>query len=126
MTLSSYSENVSYHQVEINSNDEYEVNTLFDKLEYKIVSSMTKRAELNIPIKEIAKKTKIPVKFIKWIEKLSSMMMISLVGYGITGANVSMAYFDLYFSMIGIAFVLKNRLLPAAIAKKEVEAGYST
>ncbi len=70
MTLSSYSENVSYHQIEINSNDEYEVNTLFDKLQYKIVSSMTKRAELNIPIKEVAKKTKIPVKFIKWIEKL--------------------------------------------------------
>ena len=70
MTLSSYSENVSYHQIEINSNDEYEVNTLFDKLQYKIVSSMTKRTELNIPIKEIAKKTKIPIKFIKWIEKL--------------------------------------------------------
>jgi TRAP-type C4-dicarboxylate transport system permease small subunit len=63
---------------------------------------------------------------IEWIQKLSSMMMISLVGYGITGANVSLAYFDLYFSMIGIAFVLKNRLLPAAIAKKDVEAGYST
>ncbi len=63
---------------------------------------------------------------IEWIEKLSSMMMISLVGYGITGANVSLAYFDLYFSMIGIAFVLKNRLLPTAIAKKEVAARHST
>ena len=70
MTLSSYSENVSYHQIEINSNDNNEINTLVDKLQYKIVSSMTKRTELNIPIKEIAKKTKIPVKFIKWIEKL--------------------------------------------------------
>ena len=70
MTLSSYSENVSYHQVKINSIDKYEVDTLFDKLQYKIVSSMAKRTELNIPIKEIAKKTKIPIKFIKWIEKL--------------------------------------------------------
>ena len=70
MTLSSYSENVSYHQVQINSIDKYEVDTLFDKLQYKIVSSMTKRTELNIPIKEIAKQTKIPIKFIKWIEKL--------------------------------------------------------
>ena len=70
MTLSSYSENVSYHQVQINSIDKYEVDTLFDKLQYKIVSSMAKRTELNIPIKEIAKQTKIPVKFIKWIEKL--------------------------------------------------------
>ena len=70
MTLSSYSENVSYHQIEINSNHDNEINTLVDKLQYKIVSSMTKRTELNIPIKEIANKTKIPVKFIKWIEKL--------------------------------------------------------
>ena len=70
MTLSSYSENVSYHQIEINSNDNNKVDTLVDELQYKIVSSMTKRTELNIPIKEIAKKTKIPVKFIKWIEKL--------------------------------------------------------
>ena len=70
MTLSSYSRNVSYHQIEINNTDEDGVDTLFDKLQYKIVSSMTKRTELNIPIKEIAKKTKIPVKFIKWIEKL--------------------------------------------------------
>ena len=70
MTLSSYSENVSYHQIEINSNDNNKVDTLVDELQYKIVSSMAKRTELNIPIKEIAKKTKIPVKFIKWIEKL--------------------------------------------------------
>ena len=70
MTLSSYSRNVSYHQIEINNTDEDGLDTLFDKLQYKIVSSMTKRTELNIPIKEIAKKTKIPVKFIKWIEKL--------------------------------------------------------
>ena len=70
MTLSSYSRNLSYHQTEINNTDEDGVDTLFDKLQYKIVSSMTKRNELNIPIKEIAKQTKIPVKFIKWIEKL--------------------------------------------------------
>ena len=70
MTLSSYSRNVSYHQIEINSTDEDGLDTLLESLQYKIVSSMTKRNELNIPIKEIAKQTKIPVKFIKWIEKL--------------------------------------------------------
>ena len=70
MTLSSYSENVSYHQIEININDYNEINTLVDKLQYKIVSSMTKRTEHNIPIKEISQQTKIPVKFIKLIEKL--------------------------------------------------------
>ena len=56
--------------IEINDTDEDGLDTLFDKLQHRIVSSMTKRTELDIPIKEIAKKTKIPVKFIKWIEKL--------------------------------------------------------
>lgn len=70
MTLRSYSRNMSYHQIAINSTDENAVDTLFDKLKYKIVSSMTKRTEFNIPIKEISQQTKIPVKFIKLIEKL--------------------------------------------------------
>ena len=68
MTLSSYSRNISYHQIEINNADE--VNTVADELQNKVLSSITKRTELNIPIKEIAKQTKIPIKFIKWIEKL--------------------------------------------------------
>ena len=68
MTLSSYSRNISYHQIEINNADE--VNTVADELQNKVLSSIAKRTELNIPIKEIAKQTKIPIKFIKWIEKL--------------------------------------------------------
>jgi len=68
MTLSSYSRNISYHQIEINNADE--VNTLADELQDKVASFIAKRIELNIPIKEIAKQTKIPIKFIKWIEKL--------------------------------------------------------
>ena len=70
MTLSSYSGNVSYHQIEINNTDEDGLDTQLESLQYKIVSAMTKRSEHNIPLKEIAKKTKIPVKSIKWIEKL--------------------------------------------------------
>ena len=70
MTLSSYSNKVSYHQIEINNTDEDGLDTQLESLQYKIVSAMTKRSEHNIPLKEIAKKTKIPVKFIKWIEKL--------------------------------------------------------
>ena len=68
MTLSSFSRNISYHQIEINSTDD--VNTLADELQDKVASFIAKRIELNIPIKEIAKQTKIPIKFIKWIEKL--------------------------------------------------------
>ena len=68
MTLSSFSRNISYHQIEINSTDE--LNTVVDELQNKVLSSIAKRTKLNIPIKEIAKQTKIPIKFIKWIEKL--------------------------------------------------------
>ena len=68
MTLSSYSRNLSYHQIEINNADE--INTVADELQDKVTSFIAKRIELNIPIKEIAKQTKIPIKFIKWIEKL--------------------------------------------------------
>ena len=68
MTLSSYSRIISYHQIEINNADE--VNIVVDELQNKVLSSIAKRTELNIPIKEIAKQTKIPIKFIKWIEKL--------------------------------------------------------
>ena len=70
MSLTSYSKNVSFHQIEINDTDEDGLDTLFDKLQHRIVSSMTKRTEFNIPIKEISQQTKIPVKFIKLIEKL--------------------------------------------------------
>jgi len=68
MTLSSYSRNISYHQIEINNADE--INTVADELQDKVTSFIAKRIELNIPIKEIAKQTKIPIKFIKGIEKL--------------------------------------------------------
>jgi len=55
---------------------------------------------------------------IEWVEKLSSMLMVSLVAYGITGANVSLAYFELLYVIVGISYVLKYRVL-AEIDQKQ-------
>lgn len=48
---------------------------------------------------------------VAWCASLSSMMSISLVGYMITGGNVSLAYFDLIYALIGISYVLEKHLL---------------
>ena len=48
---------------------------------------------------------------LKWAINLTTMLSVSIVGYCITGANVSMAYFDLLFGVIGIVYVLDKRLL---------------
>ncbi|QBG36339.1 putative O-glycosylation ligase, exosortase A system-associated [Litorilituus sediminis] len=48
---------------------------------------------------------------IEWCEHLARMMSISLVGFAITGANVSLAYFDLIYVLIAMSFVLERRIL---------------
>jgi hypothetical protein len=37
------------------------------------------------------------------------MLTLSLVGYGITGANVSRAYFDLLYAVLGVVAVMTLR-----------------
>ena len=39
---------------------------------------------------------------IKWSQTLSDAICLSLVAYGITGLNVSLAYFELVYAMLGI------------------------
>lgn len=41
-----------------------------------------------------------------WCYKLSNALVLSMVGYGITGANVSLAYFELVFALAGIVSVI--------------------
>lgn len=43
---------------------------------------------------------------IDWMQKLSHSLFLSVVGYCVTGANVSLAYFDLLYTMIGIVAVI--------------------
>jgi len=41
-----------------------------------------------------------------WYQHLARAINLSLVGYGITGANVSLAYFDLLYAIIGLVTVM--------------------
>jgi probable O-glycosylation ligase (exosortase A-associated) len=47
----------------------------------------------------------------EWCAYLSTMMSIALIGYLITGANVSMAYFDLIYIIIAISYVIEYKIL---------------
>jgi probable O-glycosylation ligase (exosortase A-associated) len=42
-----------------------------------------------------------------WYARLASALNLGLVGYGITGANVSLAYFDLLYAVFGLVAVMK-------------------
>lgn len=60
-----------------------------------------------------------------WYSKLSSAIGLSMVGYCITGGNVSLAYFDLLYALLGIVAVMVSRresLLaePQELVKPEV------
>lgn len=41
-----------------------------------------------------------------WYQQLASAFTLSLLGYGITGANVSLAYFDLLYAVLGLIAVM--------------------
>ena len=53
-----------------------------------------------------------------WCGQLTSMLSVSLVGFLITGANVSMAYFDFIYLLIGISYVLEYRVIDNKVSKK--------
>jgi probable O-glycosylation ligase (exosortase A-associated) len=49
-----------------------------------------------------------------WYRHLANALTLSLVGYGITGANVSLAYFDLLYAIFGVVVAMtihRQRLL---------------
>jgi len=46
-----------------------------------------------------------------WCVQLSNAITLSLVGYGVTGNNVSLAYFDLLYAIAGIIAVISIRQL---------------
>jgi probable O-glycosylation ligase (exosortase A-associated) len=43
---------------------------------------------------------------VEWVQKLSSAITLTMVGFCITGGNVSLAYFDLLYAVIGIVTVM--------------------
>ena len=46
-----------------------------------------------------------------WCYNLCSMLSVSVVAYGITGANVSLAYFDLFFVLVACSLVIEKIIL---------------
>ncbi|MBU1310850.1 MAG: putative O-glycosylation ligase, exosortase A system-associated [Gammaproteobacteria bacterium] len=52
-----------------------------------------------------------------WLYHLSSALNLSIIGYGITGANVSLAYFDLLYAVLAIV-VAMQLLRPATAVVK--------
>lgn len=47
----------------------------------------------------------------QWCVQLSNAITLSLIGYGVTGNNVSLAYFDLVYAIAGIIAVIAIRQL---------------
>lgn len=45
-----------------------------------------------------------------WLVKLCSALNIGIIGYGITGLNVSLAYFDLSYAFFALVVVINNYL----------------
>jgi probable O-glycosylation ligase (exosortase A-associated) len=63
---------------------------------------------------------------VDWFRYLSNALSLSLVGYGITGLNVSLAYFDLLYAVIGTVAVmtmLRWSFLPST-EKEASQFGY--
>lgn len=50
-------------------------------------------------------------KEIPWCAHLCAMLSISSVGYALTGANVSLAYFDLFFTLLALLCVIEKKIL---------------
>lgn len=47
---------------------------------------------------------------VEWCEGLSRAISLALIGFGITGMNVSLAYFELVYALVGIVVILKYNL----------------
>lgn len=59
----------------------------------------------------------------KWLVDLCLMLQVSLIGYGVAGAFLGLAYFDLYYNLVAI-IVLAKRLIaeqPAASDNSQEE-----
>lgn len=48
-----------------------------------------------------------------WIATVATMLQLSIFAFGLGGAALSLAYFDLIFALFGLVVVLDRRVLPA-------------
>jgi probable O-glycosylation ligase (exosortase A-associated) len=56
-----------------------------------------------------------------WMEDLALMIQVSVVGYAVGGAFLGLAYYDLYYSVVGFVVILQ-RLLPELEGKETSQA----
>lgn len=49
---------------------------------------------------------------LKWVADLASMLQVSLVGYGVSGAFLGLAYFDYYYHLIAITLITWSLVRP--------------
>ncbi len=50
-----------------------------------------------------------------WLRQLASMLQLSIFAFALGGAALSFAYFDLIFTLFGLAIVLEARIMPAVL-----------
>jgi probable O-glycosylation ligase (exosortase A-associated) len=50
-------------------------------------------------------------KNISWCANLCAMLSISSIGFALTGANVSLAYFDLFFTLLALLCVIEKKII---------------
>jgi O-antigen ligase len=50
---------------------------------------------------------------LQWIENYASGLQIALIGYFVSGAFLSSAYFDLYYVLVALTVLLARELYPA-------------
>ncbi|GAA0856935.1 putative O-glycosylation ligase, exosortase A system-associated [Aliiglaciecola litoralis] len=53
-----------------------------------------------------------------WLVSLCSMLNLSLVGYCITGGNVSLAYFDLFYTIVGLVSAISIHIVRSKVKAK--------
>ncbi|VXC20568.1 putative O-glycosylation ligase, exosortase A system-associated [Massilia sp. 9I] len=51
-----------------------------------------------------------------WLQQLATMLQLSIFAFALGGAALSFAYFDLIFTLFGLAIVLEARIMPAVLA----------
>lgn len=62
---------------------------------------------------------------LKWAFDLASMLQVSLIGFAVAGAFLSLAYYDLYFDIIALILLLYKYVISNADGKSAIRSGSS-
>lgn len=58
---------------------------------------------------------------LRWVVSLATMLQLSIFAFGVGGAALSFAYFELMFAIYGLLLVMDTRILPRAL-KQQISA----